>query len=77
MQGKSREKSLAGKGNPEHSRLWGQVTPAAELLMPQGPESLTREDAGTLSVQPARRLVLGPGRRLVEDQGSGGDKGMV
>ena len=45
--------------------------------MPQAPESLTREDAGMLSGQLARRLVLGPGQRLVEDQGSGGDKGMV
>ena len=37
----------------------------------------SREDAGMLSGQLARRLVLGPGQRLVEDQGSGGDKGMV
>lgn len=45
--------------------------------MPQAPESLTRENAGMLSGQLARRLVLGPGGRLVEDQGNGGDKRMV
>lgn len=57
--------------------MGARLLPAAELPMPQALESLTREDAGMLSGQLARRLVLGPGQRLVEDQGSGGDKGMV